>query len=39
MASLKVYQLLARSLAEGHLGPLFGLVGDANLYMIDSFVR
>lgn len=39
MASLKVYQALARSLAESDLGPLFGLVGDANLYMVDSFVR
>lgn len=35
----KVYQVLARSLAESELGPLFGLVGDANLYMVDSFVR
>lgn len=39
MASLKVYQVLARALADGDLGPLFGLVGDANLYMVDSFVR
>lgn len=39
MADAKVYQVLARALAESGLGPLFGLVGDANLYMVDSFVR
>lgn len=36
---LKAYQALARFLAENRLGPLFGLVGDANLYMVDSFTR
>jgi len=39
MARVKVYQALARALAETNGGPLFGLVGDANLYMVDSFVR
>lgn len=39
MAEAKVYQVLARALAESGLGPLFGLVGDANLYMVDSLVR
>jgi acetolactate synthase-1/2/3 large subunit len=39
MAKVKVYQALARALAEAGSGPLFGLVGDANLYMVDSFVR
>lgn len=36
---LKVYQALARMIAESRCGPIFGLVGDANLYMIDSYVR
>ena len=39
MADAKVHQVLARALAESGLGPLFGLVGDANLYMVDSYVR
>jgi thiamine pyrophosphate-dependent acetolactate synthase large subunit-like protein len=39
MADAKLYQVLARALAENGLGPLFGLVGDANLYMVDSYVR
>lgn len=39
MAKLKVYQALARMIAESGCGPVFGLVGDANLYMIDSYVR
>lgn len=36
---MKVFEVLARSLAAAGQGPLFGLVGDANLYMVDSFVR
>ncbi|MEW5421061.1 thiamine pyrophosphate-binding protein [Amorphus sp. 3PC139-8] len=36
---MKVFEILARSLANAGQGPLFGLVGDANLYMIDSFLR
>lgn len=39
MADAKVHQVLARALAGNGLGPLFGLVGDANLYMVDSYVR
>jgi thiamine pyrophosphate-dependent acetolactate synthase large subunit-like protein len=39
MSGLKVYQAMARALAESGLGPMFGLVGDANLYLVDSFVR
>lgn len=34
-----MFQAPAHSLAEAELAPLFGLVGDANLYMVDSFVR
>lgn len=36
---MKVSQLLSRTLFEAKLGPLFGLAGDANLFLIDSFVR
>ena len=36
---MKVFEILARALAEGHRGPLFGLLGDANLYVVDAFVR
>lgn len=36
---MKVFQSLARCLAEGPFGPMFGLVGDANLFLVDSYVR
>lgn len=36
---MKVYQALARLLVEEVGSPIFGLVGDANLYLVDSFVR
>lgn len=39
MEQARVYQVMARALARNNPGPIFGLVGDANLYMIDSFVR
>jgi len=32
---MKVYQLLARALTQVELGPLFGVTGDANVYLID----
>lgn len=35
---VKVFELLARVLAETGSGPLFGVTGDANVYMIDRFV-
>ena len=36
---MKVYQALARGLIELEVENLFGLIGDANLYMVDSYVR
>lgn len=39
MTTLKVHQALARALAETGQGPLFGVAGDANLYMVDAYVR
>lgn len=33
------YAALARNLREHGVETLFGLIGDANLYMVDSFVR
>jgi thiamine pyrophosphate-dependent acetolactate synthase large subunit-like protein len=37
--AVKVYEVLARTLAKAGPGPLFGVTGDANVYMIDCFVR
>lgn len=34
-----VYQSIARSLADHGLDTMFGLMGDANLFMADHFVR
>lgn len=36
---VKVYEALARALAQPGLDPLFGVTGDANIYMIDYFSR
>ncbi|MBV9881701.1 MAG: thiamine pyrophosphate-binding protein [Sphingomonadaceae bacterium] len=36
---LKVHQAIARALAANGVDTIFGLVGDANMFMIDSFVR
>lgn len=36
---LRVYEALARSLAQAGRDPLFGVTGDANVYMIDHYVR
>ncbi len=38
-ASLKVYQAVARALADNGVDTIFGLIGEANLFMVDSFVR
>lgn len=35
----KVLELLAESLAAHGVDELFGLIGDANLYMVDAWVR
>ena len=34
---MKVYEALARWLAETATTPLFGVVGDANAYLVDAF--
>ena len=34
-----VHQLLAASLAAHEPGCMFGVMGDANLFMVDSFIR
>ncbi len=37
--TIKVYEALARALAQAYPGPLFGVTGDANVYMADCFRR
>ena len=37
--SLKVHSAIARALADNGVTTMFGVMGDANLYMVDSFVR
>ena len=34
-----VYQSIARAAADHNVDTMFGLMGDANLFMVDSFVR
>ncbi len=36
---MKVHEALARGLADSGVDTVFGLVGDANLFLVDSFVR
>lgn len=36
---MKVFEALASALARRNVPAMFGLIGDANLYMVDSFVR
>lgn len=36
---MKVHEAIARVLADLGVDPLFGLIGDANLYLVDSYVR
>lgn len=36
---MKAYEAIARALAERAETPLFGLVGDANAYMVEAFSR
>lgn len=36
---IKVYLALARALRDVGAETIFGLIGDANLYMVDAFVR
>lgn len=39
METLYVHQSLAKALDDHGVETLFGLMGDANLFMVDSFVR
>ncbi|HKY82373.1 MAG TPA: thiamine pyrophosphate-binding protein [Sphingobium sp.] len=39
MSIMKVHAAIARALSDNGVETLFGLIGDANLYMVDSFVR
>ena len=34
-----VYQLISRAIKDHGITTIFGLMGDANLFMVDSFVR
>lgn len=36
---MKFYEAMAKALAERGIDTIFGLMGDANLFMLDSFVR
>jgi thiamine pyrophosphate-dependent acetolactate synthase large subunit-like protein len=36
---MKFHTALAKAFADNGIGTMFGLVGDANLYMVDSFTR
>lgn len=36
---MKVHEAIARSLADLGVTQLFGLIGDANLFMVDSYIR
>jgi acetolactate synthase I/II/III large subunit len=36
---LKVHVAIAQALADLKVDTMFGLIGDANLYMVDSFIR
>lgn len=36
---MKVYQATARALADNGVEVVFGLMGDANMFLVDSFVR
>ncbi|MFK7835227.1 MAG: thiamine pyrophosphate-binding protein [Sulfitobacter sp.] len=38
-AQITVYQSIARATREHGVETMFGLMGDANLFMVDSFVR
>jgi acetolactate synthase I/II/III large subunit len=36
---MKVYEALAKALIDNQVTPLFGLVGDANAYIVNTFAR
>jgi len=37
--SMKVHQAIARALTDNGVDTMFGLCGDANMFMVDSFVH
>ena len=37
--SLRVHQAIARALVDNGVNTLFGLIGEANLYLTNSFIR
>ena len=39
MSNLYVYQSIARAIDDHGVKTMFGLMGDANLFLVDSFVR
>jgi thiamine pyrophosphate-dependent acetolactate synthase large subunit-like protein len=36
---MRVHAAIARALSDHGVGTMFGVIGDANLYLVDSFVR
>ena len=36
---MKAHEAIARALSDNGVAMLFGLIGDANLFMVDSYVR
>lgn len=36
---MKVHQAIAKALVDNGVDTIFGLIGDANMFMIDSFVH
>ncbi|MGB2203531.1 MAG: thiamine pyrophosphate-binding protein, partial [Pseudooceanicola atlanticus] len=36
---MKLFEALAQALAQNGDGLLFGVVGDANAYMVDAYAR
>ncbi|MFT4959277.1 MAG: acetolactate synthase-1/2/3 large subunit [Paracoccaceae bacterium] len=38
-SNMHVYQIIARAACDHGVDTMFGLMGDANLFMVDSFVR
>ena len=36
---MKLYEAIARSLADLQVSRVFGLIGDANLFMVDNYIR
>lgn len=39
MTNLKMFETLARGLVDNGVDSLFGLIGDANLFMVDSYQK